>query len=73
MCENYNGSCFLLHHCRGDRESCARFQDNEFQIATPSERSSSWTLEEISCTMKTNTETAEGKTAADMLQDPVPT
>lgn len=24
MCENYNGSCFLLHHCRGDMEGCAR-------------------------------------------------
>ncbi|HAN42772.1 MAG TPA: hypothetical protein DCP98_05025 [Sphaerochaeta sp.] len=27
MCENYNGTCFLLHHCRGDRESCPRFAD----------------------------------------------
>lgn len=21
-CENYNSSCFLLHHCRGDYSEC---------------------------------------------------
>ena len=27
MCGNYNLSCFLLHHCRGDRGVCPRFPD----------------------------------------------
>ena len=55
MCENYNGSCFLLHHCRGDRENCARFMDNESQIATPPEETSPGTPEGSSSTMPAHT------------------
>ena len=28
MCKNYSVVCFLLHHCRGDREGCYRFSES---------------------------------------------